>query len=106
MEQHVQFGSFTSPEVARRGARRSPAGWLAVLPCRPQRRGDDRSNRGVVPVPEIIYAGCKPTAIQIAKPFTAAAPHQFGQECSVTRGEYRVLLPTPCYAAPLVRLFR
>src|SRR5262249_12386414 len=45
--------------------------------------------------PEIVYAGCKPTAIQIAKPFTAAAPHQFGQECSVTRGAYRVLLPTP-----------
>src|SRR5262249_36410412 len=49
MEQHVQLGSFTSPPVARRGARRSPAAWLSVLPCRPQRPGDDRSNRGVVP---------------------------------------------------------
>src|SRR5215472_723367 len=48
MEQHVGFGSFTSLPVARRGARRSPAAWLSVLPCRPQRPGDDRSNRGVV----------------------------------------------------------
>jgi len=43
MEQHIQFGSFTSPPVARRGTRRSSAAWLSVLPCRPQRPGDDRS---------------------------------------------------------------
>src|SRR5262249_12298182 len=106
MEQHVQFGSFTSPEVARRGARRSPAAWLSVLPCRPQRRGDDRSNRGVVPVPKIVSAGCKPTAIQIAKPSPAAAPHHFGQECFVTRGESRFLPPPPFSAPPLGGLFR
>jgi hypothetical protein len=41
MEQHVQFGSYTSPPVARRGARRSPAAWLSVLPCRARRSGDD-----------------------------------------------------------------
>src|SRR6516162_9420527 len=36
MEQHGQFGSFTSPPVARRGTRRSPAAWLPVLPCQPK----------------------------------------------------------------------
>src|SRR5262249_7762675 len=49
MEQHVQFGSFTSPPVARRGTRRSPAAWLSVLPCQPGRRGNNRPDCRVVP---------------------------------------------------------
>jgi len=49
MEQHVQFGSFTSPPVARRGTRRSPAAWLSVLPCQPGRPGNNRPDCRVVP---------------------------------------------------------
>src|SRR5262249_12707528 len=49
MEQHVQFGSFTSPPVARRGARRSPAAWLSVLPRQPGRPSNNRPDCRVVP---------------------------------------------------------
>src|SRR5215472_5694087 len=42
MEQHGQFGSFTSPPVARCGTRRSPAAWLSVLPCQPGRPSNNR----------------------------------------------------------------
>ena len=66
MELHVQFGSFTSPPVARRGTRRSPAAWLSVLPCQP---GGEATTGQIAEWcwPEIVYAGGKPTAIQVAK---------------------------------------
>ena len=66
MEQHGQFGSFTSPPVARRGTKRSPAAWLSV--CLASQGG--QATTGQIAEwcrPEIVYAGGKPTAIQIAK---------------------------------------
>ena len=58
--------SFTSPPVARRGTKRSPATWLSV--CLASQGG--QATTGQIAEwcrPEIVYAGGKPTAIQIAK---------------------------------------
>ena len=57
----AQFGSFTSPPVARRGTKRSPAAWLSV--CLASQGG--QATTGQIAEwcrPEIVYAGGKPTA--------------------------------------------
>jgi hypothetical protein len=66
MEQH-EFGSFTSPPVARRGDGQATTGQIAEW-CRP----------------EIVYAGGKPTAIQIAK--HARAPRSIGVDRTIAPG--------------------
>src|SRR5262249_53508340 len=63
MEQHVQFGSFTSPPVAWRGTRRSPAAWLSVLPCPPGLPGNNWPDCRVVPTGDRLcrrQANCDP----------------------------------------------
>src|SRR5262245_40719949 len=68
MEQHGQFGSFTSPPVARRGTRLGGHLQRGYRFCLASQGG--QATTGQIAEwcrPEIVYAGGKPTAIQIAK---------------------------------------